>query len=317
MNSIKNIKKGWILLLVFVAIFYAGFLFYSDIGVISEILYEINLWLIPLILSLRFGAIVLRSLRQRLFLNSLGIKLQSKFNLLLYVAGLAMIVTPASSGTIIKSYILNKKFGYSYNKTLPVIITEKYHDVLAPLSIIAFILIFIDIFEVRIIIVILSAVMFGIFLIARVKNVLRKIIFQLPKIKILNQFQENFLDFYNSFRILSNKKIMIQGWLLGVASIFVDGIAIYLGFVALGIDFGYMESLSTVYTANILGMVSFIPGGFGVVEASLMSLLIKSGFVLSVASSMVLITRFSGVWFQIILGFIFQLFILKTLKNGN
>ena len=126
MNSIKNIKKGWILLLVFVAIFYAGFLFYSDIGAISEILYEINLWLIPLILSLRFGAIVLRSLRQRLFLNSLGIKLQSKFNLLLYVAGLAMIVTPASSGTIIKSYILNKKFGYSYNKTLPVIITEKY-----------------------------------------------------------------------------------------------------------------------------------------------------------------------------------------------
>jgi len=317
MNSIKNIKKGWILLLVFVAIFYAGFLFYSDIGVISEILYEINLWLIPLILSLRFGAIVLRSLRQRLFLNSLGIKLQSKFNLLLYVAGLAMIVTPASSGTIIKSYILNKKFGYSYNKTLPVIITEKYHDVLAPLSIIAFILIFIDIFEVRIIIVILSAVMFGIFLIARVKKVLRKIIFQLPKIKILNQFQENFLDFYNSFRILSNKKIMIQGWLLGVASIFVDGIAIYLGFVALGIDFGYMESLSTGYTANRLGMISFIPGGLGVVEASLMSLLLKSGFVLSVASSMVLITRFSGVWFQIILGFIFQLSILKTLKNGN
>jgi len=308
MNSIKNIKKGWILLLVFVAIFYAGFLFYSDIGVISEILYEINLWLIPLILSLRFGAIVLRSLRQRLFLNSLGIKLQSKFNLLLYVAGLAMIVTPASSGTIIKSYILNKKFGYSYNKTLPVIITEKYHDVLAPLSIIAFILIFIDIFEVRIIIVMLSAVMFGIFLIARVKNVLRKIIFQLPKIKILNQFQENFLDFYNSFRILSNKKIMIQGWLLGVASI-----AIYLGFVALGIDFGYMESLSTVYTANILGMVSFIPGGFGVVEASLMSLLIKSGFVLSVASSMVLITRFSGVWFQIILGFSVTSYLLKKI----
>jgi len=66
-----------------------------------------------------------------------------------YIAGLAMIVTPASSGSVIKSYILNKKFGYAYTKTVPVVITEKYHDLLAPLSVIALMLIFIDIFEAR------------------------------------------------------------------------------------------------------------------------------------------------------------------------
>jgi len=90
-------------------------------------------------------------------------------------------------------------------------------------------------------------------------------------------------------------------------------LAIYFGFLAFGVDFGFMNSLVTVYTANILGMISFIPAGFGVVEVSLLGFLLKSGFVLSVASSMVLITRLSSAWFHIIIGFSATSYLLKKI----
>jgi len=314
MVSIKKLQKSWIVLIILITIFYAGFLIYSDVESIGELFYKINFWYIPLILCFRFGAIVLRALRQNFFLNSLGITIPKKFNLLLYIAGLAMIITPASSGSMIKSYILKNQFGTEYTKTLPLVITEKYHDVLAPLSIIAFILLFLNIFEARLVVLILSFFMLGIFLVARNQQVLKKIIHKLSEIKFFVKFHENFIEFYDSFHILSNKKVMGVGWLLGIVATFIDGIAIYLGFVALGVDFSYLDSFVTVYTANILGMISFIPGGFGVVETSLLGFLLKAGLVVSTASSVVLITRLTGVWFQIILGFIFQFKILKNIK---
>jgi len=317
MNSILTIKKSWVLFLVIIVIFYAFFLIYSDFEAVGEFFLKINFWYIPIILFFRFGSIVLRAYRQQFFLKSLGIVLPGKFNLLVYIAGLSMIVTPGSSGSVIKSYIINKKFGSAYSKTIPTVITEKYHDVLAPLSVIAVFLIFTDIFEVRITVLVLSIIMFGIFFLAKNKTLLRNLIQKLSKFKILDRFQENFLEFYDSFHILSKKNTMVPGWLIGIAAVFVDGIAIYFGFLALGIDFGYIDSLVTVYTANILGMISFIPGGFGVVEGSLLGFLLQSGFVLSAASSVVLITRLSGVWFQIILGIIVKLGLIKSISNEN
>jgi len=317
MVSINNLKKSWIVLVVLITLFYAGFLIYSDVDSLGTVFYNINFWYLPLIFFIRFLAIVLRSLRQKLFLKSLGMNIPGKYNLMVYIAGLAMIVTPASSGTLIKSYILNKKFGCAYTKTGPIVIIEKYHDVLAPLTIIGVFLIFIDIFEVRITILILSIVMVVIFFLIRNKILLQKFLQKISKIKVLTRFQENFIEFNESFKILTNKKTMLWGWLIGIAAVFVDGFGIYFGFLALGIDLGYIESFVTVYTANILGVVSFIPGGFIVVEASLLGFLLQSGLVLSAATSAVLITRLSGVWFQIILGFIIKINLLKNISNKN
>jgi len=312
-----SIKKSWVVLVVIIAIFYTFFLIYSDIESVGEFFFEINFWFIPLILVFRFGAIVLRAFRQKLFLRSLGINIPEKINLLLYIAGLSMMITPGSSGSVVKSYILNKKFGSNYSRTVPVVITEKFHDILAPLSIISVFLIFTDIFQVRVTILVISIVLIGIFFLVRNKTLLRKLIQKLSKFKLLARFQENFFEFYESFQILSKKNIMVGGWLIGIASVFIDGVAIYFGFLALGIDLGFIESFVTVYTANILGAVSFIPGGFGVVEASLLGFLLQSGLVLSAATSAILITRFSGVWFQIILGIIIQLHLLKNISSNN
>ena len=311
----KNINKGLVIVIVLTVVFYAGFLLFTDLNSIGELFFQINFWFIPLILILRFLAIILRSFRQKLFLHSLGIRIPLKFNTLVYLAGLSMFVTPASSGTMIKSYFLNKKFGIIYSKTIPVIITEKYHDILAPIIFISIVLFFIDISDEIQIIAIISGIIMLLFyfILAKKKNILQTLIHKTSKIKFLNKFESNLFDNYDSFHSLSNYKTFILGFLVGISSIFIDGLAIFFGFLSLGVDFGFLNSVAIVYTANILGLISFIPGGFGVVEVTLLGLLLQSGFVLAVAASMLLITRLSSVWFQIFVGFIVQFYLLKKI----
>lgn len=312
MSSIKKATNAGFFIVILVIVFYIGFLIYSDVESLGEVFFNINLFFIPLILLIRFSAIILRSVRQKLFLNSLGFKISFKNNLLIYVAGLSMAATPGGSGSLIKSYILNKKFGFPYSKTTPIVITEKYHDMLAPLSIIAVMLIFIDfIVEVKIVILILSIVMTGIFVFARNRKLLEKTLGKISKIKLLKKYQDNIINIQDSFFSLSGKSIMLKGWSIGAASILVDGLAIYLGFLSLGLDFGFFNSFAVTFTANIIGMASFIPGGFGVTEAGMAGLLVQYGLELSLASAVVLLTRLTGIFFSIFMGLIAKLIILR------
>ena len=79
---------------------------------------------------------------------------------------------------------------------------------------------------------------------------------------------------------------------------------------------GFFSSVVIVYSAMILGVVSFIPGGFGVTEASMLGLLLKAGLALSIASSIVLISRLSGIWFSIVIGIISKLYLFKNIHRA-
>jgi hypothetical protein len=225
-----------------------------------------------------------------------------------------MLITPASSGTVIKSYILNKKFGTAFSKTIPMVFTEKYHDSLAPLFLVSIMLIFVDIFEVQLMVLVLIAIMLVIYLIIRKQTIFQKIINKTSKLKILNKFQENFLDYYNSLHSLFNKKPMIQALLVGTVSYFFDGLAIYLGFLALGIDFNFIESFVSVFVPHIIGAILLIPGGFGITETGMLGLFIQLGLPLSIAATAVLFTRLTGLWFNFVLGVITKIFIFKFSK---
>ena len=70
----------------------------------------------------------IRSMRQKVFFDSLDIKLSIRQNIKLYFAGMSLMVTPGGSGELIKNHILKEKFGHAYTKTIPVLLTEKYHN---------------------------------------------------------------------------------------------------------------------------------------------------------------------------------------------
>lgn len=110
---------------------------------------------------------------------------------------------------------------------------------------------------------------------------------------------------YSAIQILArNRKLQVSA-LLG-ALVFWLGDIFCLYFSLIG--FGYTPHLPTVifaYTiARILGLLSFIPGGLGVVEGALVLILIGFGVPSSVAIAGVLIFRLVSFWLPIPVGLI-------------
>jgi len=88
-----------------------------------------------------------------------------------------------------------------------------------------------------------------------------------------------------------------------------------MGFLAFGVDLGIAEAIQMYFVSITLGALSFLPGGIGVVEGSLIGTLTTLGINLSVASSLVLFIRFTTIWFATGLGFVAMHSMTKRLAN--
>jgi hypothetical protein len=115
-------------------IFYISFALYSDVNKFITHLQEIDLkFLVPILLSFT-TTIFIKSIRQYFFLRQINIQINFKENIIIFLAGLSMLVTPGGIGQMIKSHFLLKKDDQPVAKTIPLVVVERYHDVLALFS---------------------------------------------------------------------------------------------------------------------------------------------------------------------------------------
>ena len=110
-------------------------MFTSDIKLISEKLQNFQLEYVFIIIPIVTFSFFIRGFRWMLFLKYLKINIGIKNSFGIYFAGMALMVTPGGSGELIKNHILKEKFGHSYTKTIPVLLTEKYHNMLSVIPI--------------------------------------------------------------------------------------------------------------------------------------------------------------------------------------
>ena len=81
-----------------IIIFYALFMILSDITQLLKDFISVNLFYLPFIFSLQIIAVLFRGLRQKTFLDSLGLHLSIKYNMKIQFASLSMIFTPGGAG---------------------------------------------------------------------------------------------------------------------------------------------------------------------------------------------------------------------------
>src|SRR5919199_6891882 len=118
-----------------IMIVYVAFTFYADIGKLSRAVLNIDYWTVPLIFAPMTANILWLAFRFHIFLRVLSIKIPIKKSILIYLSGLSLTATPGSSGQIIKSQIMKKQLGYAISKTLPIVLIEKWNELIAALLI--------------------------------------------------------------------------------------------------------------------------------------------------------------------------------------
>ena len=296
-------KNFFIILIIAIGI-YSIFLIYSDFNTVINNSLTFNFIFIPLILLTIFSSWMFLFIRWTLLLKNSSIKIPFKDNLLIYLAGFTFSISPAKSGEWIKSIFLKNKFNIDKSTSIPIIFVERFYDVLALIILILFGLSFLG-FEFLPIVILCVGILFSILFLIYSKSKFDYFVRFASKFKFL---QKLIIPLESSHEII-RKSITPKTFLISTSlTIFyrlIEALSVYLVFLGFGIDLISYFELTYMYSASIiLGSISMIPGGLGVTEGSLASLISSQGIAFSSALVLVIIIRFFTLWFGVIVGFI-------------
>jgi len=215
-----------------------------------------------------------------------------------------MLITPAGSGTMIKSYILKKKIGTSISSTTPIIIYEKWLELVSVIVIIGVLLFWANFLASQVIFiigVILIGASFFIFRNSTGLDFLNKL---LTKFKFLKQFEINIEEFKKTTATLTKPSAIAEFLSLSLITKFIPLIIVFLIFESLNSGLDFFSSGQIYFTSVLIGVLSFIPGGIIVTETSMLGMMLNNDVDFSSASVLVLMLRLVTTWIPVILGFL-------------
>lgn len=320
-------KKKVIPLILAVAIF-AAWLYFSNPAKMIESIMKANILFVGSAIALTIFSISLKAFRWQSLLK--GIKINIPFSLAFssFISATAIsLLTPGRVGEPVRGLILKKKNGTNFSETLPLIIVERVLDLIVALAFsISGILLIGSMLSTELqfflkLSAVLSIMALSIVLIAlfseRIGRMMIKIFFMLPKTAKLKPKIEHVAE---SFYV-SSRKIKISStffiFLLTVLVWIIEGGILFLAVRSIGFDISLPVAVEIISLAQIIGLVSSLPGGLGSVETVLTLLILPFLLALPAASAATIIYRFASLWIGMAVGvfFLARLLGLKYLKE--
>jgi len=292
-----------ILIVVISILIYVSFLIISDINLISKEFANFQYEYLPLILVLISSGFFSLILRWNLLLKKSGINIPNTSSILIFMSGVSLSIVPGKAGELIKSELLKIKFDVPRSKSVSLIIIEQIYS---GIGLIITSLFGIYYFDLGIYIVIGFSILVGsIFLFLSSNTLFKKFSIIFLKIKFLNRFIENISESQSVIKnLLTGKFVASLIFLSTLFWIFIST-AVYFIILAFQIDVFDIFTIWSMYSSSImLGFVSFLPIGIGVVEGSFAGFMAYRGIDISIALTLIIIIRLIVEWLPISAGFI-------------
>lgn len=303
------------LLIVVLAIMAYGFVaMVSGGGQVWAALSSLDLSIWAFILLLSLGNYGLRYWRWHLYIshkNPLAISHLQHFAI--YIAGFSLTMTPGKAGEAMRSLYL-KQQGVSHQRSIGALFVERIMDLLTILLLAGFGISFLDGEQSRIaaaITIVLIITCLVVIKIPKQAIINSAFIKRLPdKIYHLLKFVESMMENANDLLTL---RFLVVGLGIGIVAWLLEGYGLFLVMQEFALDQTTVSLAIAIYgMAILLGALSFMPGGLGGAEATMIFLLVKAGFDHPSAVAITFICRLATLWFAMILGVI-TLFLLPFL----
>jgi uncharacterized protein (TIRG00374 family) len=278
----------------------------SDIGQVGQSFGSFDWVMLPAVLGFTLLNYLLRWAKWDYYLRRMGMGRGVSYgdSGLLFTSGMVMAVTPGKVGEVLKSYLLKRVNSTPISASAPIVLAERVTDGLAMLLLMGFGLTLYaparPAFFVLLALTVLGLlVLQSRALVIWISNIILKLPYG-PRIV------PRLLTAYDSSRRLLSWPILLPSTLLSLVSWFGECVAMYYVLRGLGVpgSFLLLQQATFVFAASTLfGLVSFLPGGLGVSEASSTGLLV---LLLPMASgpatTATIIIRFCTLWFGVTLG---------------
>jgi glycosyltransferase 2 family protein len=284
-----------------------------------EIIKTANWWLILLAVFIHLFVVWLRSLRWGFIIKQ---PFAFRKNFVVKTIGLfAGNFSPMRSAGEVLNAVAGKKINnISLSEGLSAGLTERFFDgvIVAVLLIMCALLIP----KVRVIAILGCLASFGLLVLIYLINwredtglwIYNRIHFLLRILPIQAEITDNFYhkftqglrgmtEYTNSF---SNFWNLLFVFLLTAASWLLECVRLYIVFIAFDIKISFVAIIIIFLLANIIGILSALPGGIGSIELSLIGLFLLFGIPSTVGASIAFVDRLASFWVVTVLGIIFS-----------
>lgn len=282
---------------------YGVFLFFSDFNIISKQISNFKYELLPLILLLVSISWTPLLVRWQILLKKNNINIPIKKSFLLFLGGMSMSITPGHVGELIKSQLIKTIYNIPRTKTAPIIFVEKFYDLTGAIiaSIIGIIILGMDISIILISVSILIVIIFLVYYRPLFEFILKRV----TKTKFFSKYSENISDSYEIVRNSTTPQISSISFGLSILYWIIISIAVHFILLSFGIDsINILKTISIYSSSVVIGAISFIPGGLGITEGSLIALFSLEGIDISLALILSVMIRILTMWYSVSIGFI-------------
>jgi len=303
--------------LFFGLLVYAGFVLWADAAGIWAALAGFNLWLLPLACGLSFLNYVVRFARWQRYCKLLDVKLTTGTSFLIYLAGLSLTVTPGKLGEVFKSWMIREVDGSPVTRTAPIVIAERFTDLLAFLVLVGVSGIatqpeYAWIFWVTLVLCAFLLVIFGS---ERVAHLVCNLLGRLP---VVGRFAPRLSHAFDSTRILTTPRELVLptfvatiGWGLECLGFWLIANSLMDAGGGAGVPFLF-ATYSFALAAVAGAVVILFPGGLGITEGTMSGLLQARYSALGMAAdvarakavSATLLIRLCTLWFAVAVGIV-------------
>lgn len=254
---------------------------------------------ILLVLSLvNYG---LRGGRWHAFTRALGLGTSLRLDMLHFVAGFAMLVTPARVGELVRMRWIGRETGWSFSRTAPLVLVDRAADLAAFGLLLAGALAFSALGRTAAlpVAVLALAVAWAITrpeFLSGLAKYLHRLIGRGARFFVRLRGASRTLAAFRAPRLLAVALgLGIVGWL-------AEGIALHLLLVWMGADVSLPRAVAIFTFATLAGGLTGVPGGLGGAEATMIALLTLDGVPPDAAIAATAVIRATTLWFGIGLG---------------
>ncbi|MCB9793851.1 MAG: flippase-like domain-containing protein [Alphaproteobacteria bacterium] len=265
----------------------------GELGAFSWPVYAVVLALTLLNYGLRFG-------KWHYLLGRLGVRIPVGEDATIFLAGLAMVISPGKAGELLKPYLVSRRTGTPMSTTLPALITERLTDGIAMLALAA---ISVGTYASDKVhwIAIPSAIVAAGMLILASKRASMGILAVLGRLPGLSRVAPKLVEMYLAMRTCLAPAPLLITLLLSLVAWWAECVGFWLVLEGLGQSASLDASTFLYAFATVAG--GAMPGGLGVADGALsVGAITIMGASEAVAVTAALLIRVATLWFGVLMG---------------
>ena len=292
----------WLIIFVFCVVCVVVAFGWRDAALVAQ---RLSFWKLALLCALAGLHYLIRASRWHLIVRAHGVQNPWLNNILHYFGGLAMIVTPARLGELVRLRWLRRDTGGPIRGLLPIAIADRAIELASLLVLLLGALAFSSLGSGAVWLLVVTGCAI---VIALCHPVLLERLLMALWHALRHRAMRGFAKTRRALRELAKimtPSVMLPVLCIGTLGWGLEAIAFWMLLIWLETPLPFTAAAAIFLTAILAGALSGLPGGLGGTEATGVGLLILQGIAAEQAVIAILIIRVATLWFAIFIGLAF------------